>query len=85
MYEKLVSFNDKFKLICDYQIGFQKYCSNELAIIHASDYITNALNSSTPIQGLFVDISKAFESINHRILLDKVHHLSFSYYSFMVI
>ena len=43
--------------------------STELAIIRALDYITNALNSNTPVLGLFLDISKVFDSINHHILL----------------
>ena len=77
MYEKLLSFINKFKLCSDCHFGFQKHRSTELAIIHALDYIINALNSNTPVVGLFVDISKAFDSINHRILLDKLHHLGF--------
>ena len=77
MYAKLLPFINKFKFISDYQFGFQKQRSTELAIIRALQYINNALNCNTLILGLFVDISKVFGSINHRILLDKLYRLGF--------
>jgi hypothetical protein len=75
--EKMLSFINKYKLISDCQFGFQKNLSTELAVINALHYINNSLNANVPVLGLFVDISKAFDSINHTILLDKLYHLGF--------
>jgi hypothetical protein len=52
-------------------------CNTELAMLRTLDFITSSLNAGTPSIGLFVDISKAFDSINHAILLDKLLCLGF--------
>ena len=80
MYEKatsLLHFINKFKLSSDCQFGFQKHRNIELASIRALNYFTNALNSNSPVLGLFLYISKAFDSINHRKLSDKLRRLGY--------
>ena len=77
LYDKLLSFINKFNLISNCQFGFQKNLNTELAVIHALHHITNSLNANVPVLGLFIDISKAFDSINHSILLDKLFRLGF--------
>ena len=77
IYDKLLSFINKFNLISNCQFGFQKNLNTELAVIHALHHITNSLNANVPVLGLFIDISKAFDSINHSILLDKLFRLGF--------
>lgn len=77
MYNRMLSFINKYELLSSSQFGFRKNCNTELAMLRTLDFITSSLNAGTPSIGLFVDISKAFDSINHAILLDKLLCLGF--------
>ena len=54
---------------------FRKNHNIELTILHALNFIVNLLNSKTPVIGLFVDVSKAFDSVDYTVLLDKLFML----------
>ena len=51
--------------------------NSKFAIFHAFNFIFNSLNSKTPVNGLFVDVSKAFNSIDYAVLLDNLFMLDF--------
>ena len=53
------------------QYGFRKKHSTELAVLGVTDRITNQLDQGiTPIN-LYLDLSKAFDTLDHDILLNK--------------
>ena len=47
------------------QYGFRKYHSTQYAIFHSIIIIQDNLKANNPSIAIFVDIQKAFDSINH--------------------
>lgn len=74
MYKRLISFVNKNNLLYKYQFGFRKGYGTELALVMMVDKISDALDKGKHVLGLFLDFTKAFDTVNHRILLDKLNH-----------
>ena len=60
------------KLLSNCQYGFRQNHSAYLAILDMYDSITNAFEKGEFAIGVFIDLSKAFDTINHDILCRKL-------------
>lgn len=69
---RMENFINKHKLLVEEQYGFRSNRSTSLAITEALEEITNAIDNKKYAVGLFLDLKKAFDTINHSILLKKM-------------
>ena len=74
MYSRLLSFLDEQQILIKNQFGFRKHHASYMALMLMMDEITKALNNNDCVIGVFLDFSKAFDTVNHGILLDKLCH-----------
>ena len=64
-------------ILYDKQFGFRKGHSTSHAIITLADKVSKSLDKGKIVSGVYLDIRKAFDSISHQILLDKLHKMAF--------
>ena len=74
MHNRLVSFLNKNKSIFEHQFGFQKGKSTSLAIMALQHKLINALDAKETPVSVFLDFAKAFDTVNHDILINKLSY-----------
>jgi hypothetical protein len=70
--KRLDNFIDKFNLLDKSQYGFRANSSTSLALLELTEEITNALDDKKTTIGVYIDLKKAFDTIDHGILLKKL-------------
>ena len=74
MYKRLYTFLDNKNIIYDLQFGFRQQYSTSHVLINITENIRKALDDGKIGCGIFVDLQKTFDTVDHQILLVKLNH-----------
>ena len=74
VYKRLYDYIVLHNILYGNQFGFREKHSSYMALITLMDHLTEALERGEAVIGLFLDFSKAFGTVDHEILLIKLHH-----------
>ena len=72
IYKRIYFYLDQKKLIYSKQFGFRGNHSTNHAIISLTEHIRKLLDNGDYVCGIFVDLEKAFDTVHHEILCDKI-------------
>ena len=77
IYEKVLAarlnkFLSKNNILYDLQFGFRKSHSTYMALSTFVDKVTESIDQNKTAIGIFIDLSKAFDTLDHSILLQKL-------------
>lgn len=71
-YIRLEKFVSKCNILNDSQYGFRSKRSTSMAVLDLVEKISNSIDKNKPTIGVFIDLKKAFDTVDHKILLQKL-------------
>ena len=74
MHSRLYAFFDEHHILFKNQFGFKKKCSTIHSLIEITEKIKESIDNGKYGCGIFIDLKKAFDTVNHKILLLKLEH-----------
>ena len=74
MYSRISTFLEECNILFDNQFGFRKNHSTNHALVNMIEQIKQNLDNKMYTCGVFVDLEKAFDTVNHNILIKKLEH-----------
>ena len=74
MYSRIYFYLTKHNLIFNKQFGFRSNYSTNHALLSITERIKELIDSSNYVCGVLVDLEKAFDTVNHKILCEKLDY-----------
>ena len=74
MYNRIISYLDKFSILHNNQFGFRSMHLTTHAIFLLTNKIQRSIDNGTNSCGIFLDLCNAFDTVDHRIILDKLKY-----------
>ena len=74
MYSRIYFYLTKHNLIFNKQFGFRSNYSTNHALLSITERIKEFIDSSNYVCGVFVDLEKAFDTVNNKILCEKLDY-----------
>ena len=69
VYSRLYNFIEKMNVLYSMQHGFRSGHSTIMSLLDIQNHISQAIDSKKFSMGIFLDLSKAFDTVDHAILL----------------
>ena len=74
MYNRLIDFLETYAILNNSQFGFRKMHSTYMALMTLMNRLITSLENDEYVLGIYLDFSKAFDTVDHVILLKKLAH-----------
>ena len=74
IYDRFYSYLSANKILHENQFGFRRKHSTSHAVNYSVDRIVTEIENNKHVLGIFIDLSKAFDTICHKTLLFKLEH-----------
>ena len=73
VYNRIITFIEKKGIITEAQHGFRSKSSTETDLLDFINNVQSAIDNKMNLVGIFLDLSKSYDVLDHKILLDKLN------------
>ena len=74
MHKRMYEFFDEHNILYKFQFGFRKKMSTAHSLVEITEEIKESIDNGKYGCGIFIDLKKAFDTVNQKILLTKLEH-----------